>query len=141
MYALTIGGNRSTSSVPHCLGIEPRTFLLCDILFSHTALCTSVLATISDIFSFLSCTNHYLMWLIFGCLVLSAFPLCHLTEDDLVQNPLFCKLLATLSQHVDRTGLTLPLRKELEKVTNMSKDYKKLTFKKVQFPMDIRNAC
>ncbi|XP_060718885.1 HAUS augmin-like complex subunit 4 [Tachysurus vachellii] len=47
--------------------------------------------------------------------VLSAFPLCHLTEDDLIQNPLFCKLLATLSQHVDRTGLTLPLRKELEK--------------------------
>ncbi|KAI5089121.1 HAUS augmin-like complex subunit 4 [Silurus meridionalis] len=47
--------------------------------------------------------------------VLSAFPLCHLTEDDLTQNPLFCKLLATLSQHVDRTGLTLPLRKELEK--------------------------
>ncbi|XP_062844984.1 HAUS augmin-like complex subunit 4 [Trichomycterus rosablanca] len=47
--------------------------------------------------------------------VLSAFPLCQLTEDDLVQNPLFCKLLATLSQHVDRTGLTLPLRKELEK--------------------------
>ncbi|MCI4394218.1 hypothetical protein PGIGA_G00166330 [Pangasianodon gigas] len=47
--------------------------------------------------------------------VLSVFPLCHLTEDDLIQNPLFCKLLATLSQHVDRTGLTLPLRKELEK--------------------------
>ncbi|XP_060769161.1 HAUS augmin-like complex subunit 4 [Neoarius graeffei] len=47
--------------------------------------------------------------------VLSAFPLCDLNEDDLIQNPLFCKLLATLSQHVDRTGLTLPLRKELEK--------------------------
>lgn len=44
------------------------------------------------------------------------FPLCDLNEDDLIQNPLFCKLLATLAQHVDRTGLTLPLRKELEKV-------------------------
>lgn len=51
--------------------------------------------------------------------VLSAFPLCHLTENDLIQNPLFCKLLATLSQHVDRTGLTLPLRKELEKVVTL----------------------
>ncbi|XP_066517920.1 HAUS augmin-like complex subunit 4 [Hoplias malabaricus] len=47
--------------------------------------------------------------------VLSAFPLCPLTEEDLIQNPLFCKLLATLSQHVDRTGLTFQLRKELEK--------------------------
>ncbi|XP_076867507.1 HAUS augmin-like complex subunit 4 [Brachyhypopomus gauderio] len=46
--------------------------------------------------------------------VMAAFPLCHLTEEDLIQNPLFCKVLATLSQHIDRTGLTLPLRKELE---------------------------
>ncbi|KAI4886476.1 hypothetical protein NFI96_011900, partial [Prochilodus magdalenae] len=47
--------------------------------------------------------------------VLTAFPLCPLTEEDLTQNPQFCKLLATLSQHVDHTGLTLHLRKELEK--------------------------
>jgi len=48
--------------------------------------------------------------------VLSAFPLCEMTEEDLIQNPLFCKLLATLSQHVDRTGLTQHLRRDLEKV-------------------------
>lgn len=49
-------------------------------------------------------------------LVLSAFPLCQMTEEDLIQNPQFCKLLATLSQHVDRTGLTQHLRRDLEKV-------------------------
>ncbi|XDV21557.1 hypothetical protein PO909_026640, partial [Leuciscus waleckii] len=47
--------------------------------------------------------------------VLSAFPLCEMTEEDLIQNPQFCKLLATLSQHVDRTGLTQHLRRDLEK--------------------------
>ncbi|XP_077078872.1 HAUS augmin-like complex subunit 4 isoform X2 [Siphateles boraxobius] len=47
--------------------------------------------------------------------VLSAFPLCQMTEEDLTQNPLFCKLLASLSQHVDRTGLTQHLRRDLEK--------------------------
>ncbi|KAK9975424.1 hypothetical protein ABG768_023466 [Culter alburnus] len=47
--------------------------------------------------------------------VLSAFPLCQMTEEDLIQNPQFCKLLATLSQHVDRTGLTQHLRRDLEK--------------------------
>ncbi|XP_051981465.1 HAUS augmin-like complex subunit 4 isoform X3 [Xyrauchen texanus] len=47
--------------------------------------------------------------------VLAAFPLCQMTEGDLIQNPLFCKLLATLSQHVDRTGLTQHLRRDLEK--------------------------
>lgn len=47
--------------------------------------------------------------------VLSAFPLCEMAEEDLIQNPLFCKLLATLSQHVDRTGLTQHLRRDLEK--------------------------
>ncbi|XP_065106139.1 HAUS augmin-like complex subunit 4 [Paramisgurnus dabryanus] len=47
--------------------------------------------------------------------VLAAFPLCHMTEEDLIQNPLLCKLLATLSQHVDRTGLTQQLKKDLEK--------------------------
>ncbi|KAK7163873.1 hypothetical protein R3I94_002552 [Phoxinus phoxinus] len=47
--------------------------------------------------------------------VLSAFPLCEMTEEDLIQNPQFCKLLATLSQHVDRTGLTQHPRRDLEK--------------------------
>lgn len=48
--------------------------------------------------------------------VLASFPLCDITEEDLTQNPQFCKLLATLSQHVDRTGLTGPLKTELDKV-------------------------
>ncbi|XP_057212064.1 HAUS augmin-like complex subunit 4 [Triplophysa rosa] len=47
--------------------------------------------------------------------VLASFPLCQTTEEDLIQNPLLCKLLATLSQHVDPTGLTQQLRKDLEK--------------------------
>lgn len=47
--------------------------------------------------------------------VLASFPLCQLTEEDLTQNPQFCKLLATLSQHVDHTGLTNTLKRELEK--------------------------
>uniref|UniRef100_A0A8C2ZDX8 HAUS augmin-like complex, subunit 4 n=1 Tax=Cyclopterus lumpus TaxID=8103 RepID=A0A8C2ZDX8_CYCLU len=47
--------------------------------------------------------------------VIASFPLCDVTEADLTQNPQFCKLLATLSQHVDPTGLTFPLKKELEK--------------------------
>ncbi|KAM4611555.1 HAUS augmin-like complex subunit 4 [Polymixia lowei] len=47
--------------------------------------------------------------------VLASFPLCDLTEEDLTQNPQFCKLLATLSQHVDHTGLTGTLKTELEK--------------------------
>ncbi|XP_034532454.1 HAUS augmin-like complex subunit 4 [Notolabrus celidotus] len=47
--------------------------------------------------------------------VLASFPLCDITEDDLTQNPQLCKLLATLSQHVDRTGLTAPLKTELDK--------------------------
>ncbi|KAJ8390044.1 hypothetical protein AAFF_G00112050 [Aldrovandia affinis] len=47
--------------------------------------------------------------------VLASFLLCQLTEEDLTQNPLFCRLLGSLSQHVDHTGLTLPLRRELEK--------------------------
>ncbi|KAI1905051.1 hypothetical protein AGOR_G00011960 [Albula goreensis] len=46
--------------------------------------------------------------------VLAAFPLCQLTEEDLTQNPKFCRLLASLSQHVDPTGLALPLKKEVE---------------------------
>lgn len=47
--------------------------------------------------------------------VLQAFPSADLTEDDLNQNPQFCKLLAKLSTRVDSTGLTQSLRKELEK--------------------------
>ncbi|RXN23658.1 HAUS augmin-like complex subunit 4 [Labeo rohita] len=47
--------------------------------------------------------------------VLAAFPLCQISEEDLIQNPQFCKLLATLSQHVDRTGLTQHLRRDREK--------------------------
>ncbi|XP_059210920.1 HAUS augmin-like complex subunit 4 [Centropristis striata] len=47
--------------------------------------------------------------------VLASFPLCDITEDDLTQNPQFCKLLATLAQHVDQSGLTVPLKAELEK--------------------------
>lgn len=49
--------------------------------------------------------------------VLASFPLCDMTEDDLSQNPQFCMLLASLTQHVDPTGLTLPLKAELDKVT------------------------
>uniref|UniRef100_A0A8C6ULP7 HAUS augmin-like complex, subunit 4 n=1 Tax=Neogobius melanostomus TaxID=47308 RepID=A0A8C6ULP7_9GOBI len=47
--------------------------------------------------------------------VLASFPLCDLTEEDLSQNPQFCKLLVTLAQHVDSTGLTLSLKTELDK--------------------------
>lgn len=47
--------------------------------------------------------------------VLASLPLCDITEEDLTQNPQFCKLLATLAQHVDQTGLTVPLKAELEK--------------------------
>ncbi|XP_062391642.1 HAUS augmin-like complex subunit 4 [Sardina pilchardus] len=46
---------------------------------------------------------------------LKAFPSSDLTEDDLIQNPQFCKLLAKLSTHVDNSGLTETIRKELEK--------------------------
>ncbi|KAM4565303.1 HAUS augmin-like complex subunit 4 [Fundulus diaphanus] len=47
--------------------------------------------------------------------VLAAFPLCDVTEEDLTQNPQFSKLLATLTQHVDKSGLTVPLKSELDK--------------------------
>ncbi|KAM4537130.1 HAUS augmin-like complex subunit 4 [Odontesthes bonariensis] len=47
--------------------------------------------------------------------VLASFPLCDVTEEDLTQNPQFCKLLATLTQYVDKTGLTFPLKTELDK--------------------------
>ncbi|XP_037335222.1 HAUS augmin-like complex subunit 4 isoform X2 [Pungitius pungitius] len=47
--------------------------------------------------------------------VVASLPLCDITEEDLTQNPQLCKLLATLSQHVDPHGLTVPLKTELEK--------------------------
>ncbi|XP_041821363.1 HAUS augmin-like complex subunit 4 [Chelmon rostratus] len=47
--------------------------------------------------------------------VLASFPLCDITEEDLTQNPQLCKLLATLAQHVDQTGLAVPLKTELDK--------------------------
>lgn len=50
--------------------------------------------------------------------VLASFPLCDITEEDLISNPQFCVLLATLTQHLDRTGLTVPLKTELDKVTS-----------------------
>ena len=53
-------------------------------------------------------------------LVLASFPLCDLTEEDLTQNPELCKLLATVSQHVDPTGLSAPRKTELEKVRNFT---------------------
>ncbi|XP_077399658.1 HAUS augmin-like complex subunit 4 [Vanacampus margaritifer] len=46
--------------------------------------------------------------------VLASFPLCDLTEEDLRQNPQFCKLLTSLAHYVDKTGLTNSLKKELE---------------------------
>ncbi|AWP00803.1 putative HAUS augmin-like complex subunit 4 [Scophthalmus maximus] len=47
--------------------------------------------------------------------VLASFPLCDMTEEDLTRNPQFCKLLATLAQHVDQTGLTVSLKSEMDK--------------------------
>ncbi|XP_077356459.1 HAUS augmin-like complex subunit 4 isoform X2 [Festucalex cinctus] len=46
--------------------------------------------------------------------VLASFPLCDMTEEDLRQNPQFCKLLTCLAHHVDKTGLTTSLKTELE---------------------------
>ncbi|XP_008063453.1 HAUS augmin-like complex subunit 4 isoform X1 [Carlito syrichta] len=37
---------------------------------------------------------------------------CNLSEEDLLQNPYFSKLLLSLSQHVDESGLSLALAKE-----------------------------
>uniref|UniRef100_A0A671DKW4 Ajuba LIM protein n=1 Tax=Rhinolophus ferrumequinum TaxID=59479 RepID=A0A671DKW4_RHIFE len=39
-------------------------------------------------------------------------PPCNLHEEDLLQNPHFSKLLLSLSQHVDESGLSLSLAKE-----------------------------
>lgn len=52
--------------------------------------------------------------------VLASVPLCDITEEDLTENPQLCKLLATLSQHVDQTGLSVSLKTELDKVTTDS---------------------
>uniref|UniRef100_A0A3B3D5D0 HAUS augmin-like complex, subunit 4 n=1 Tax=Oryzias melastigma TaxID=30732 RepID=A0A3B3D5D0_ORYME len=61
--------------------------------------------------------SHRLIDGLFGSLlaVLASFPLCDVTEDDLTQNPQFCKLLVILAKHMDRTGLTASLKAELEK--------------------------
>lgn len=39
-------------------------------------------------------------------------PPCNLSEEDLLQNPYFSKLLLRLAQHVDESGLSLALAKE-----------------------------
>ncbi|XP_033267453.1 HAUS augmin-like complex subunit 4 isoform X1 [Orcinus orca] len=39
-------------------------------------------------------------------------PPCNLSEEDLLQNPHFSKLLLSLSQHMDESGLSLTLAKE-----------------------------
>lgn len=39
-------------------------------------------------------------------------PPCNLSKEDLLQNPYFSKLLLSLSQHVDESGLSLTLAKE-----------------------------
>ncbi|KAF7659284.1 hypothetical protein LDENG_00000400 [Lucifuga dentata] len=57
--------------------------------------------------------------------ILASFPLCDLTEEDLTENPQFCKLLAVLAQHVDRTGLTVPLKTELEKAEQKLQNQKR----------------
>ncbi|XP_068612050.1 HAUS augmin-like complex subunit 4 [Brachionichthys hirsutus] len=47
--------------------------------------------------------------------VIPSFPLCNVTEEDLAQNPGFCKLLSALAQRVDQTGLLVQLNTELHK--------------------------
>lgn len=46
------------------------------------------------------------------------FPPCNLSEADLLQNPHFSKLLLSLSQHVDESGLSLTLVKEQAQAWN-----------------------
>ncbi|XP_058914735.1 HAUS augmin-like complex subunit 4 isoform X2 [Kogia breviceps] len=43
-------------------------------------------------------------------------PPCNLSEEDLLQNPHFSKLLLSLSQHMDESGLSLTLAKEQAQV-------------------------
>ncbi|XP_019724193.1 HAUS augmin-like complex subunit 4 [Hippocampus comes] len=47
--------------------------------------------------------------------VLASFPLCDMIEEDLSQNPQFYKLMTSLAHHVDKTGLTRPLKTDVEK--------------------------
>ncbi|XP_058843118.1 HAUS augmin-like complex subunit 4 isoform X2 [Acipenser ruthenus] len=47
--------------------------------------------------------------------VLTSLPMCQMNEDDLSQNPQFSKLLSALCQHMDETGLTIQLKKKLQK--------------------------
>ncbi|MGH0117790.1 UNVERIFIED_CONTAM: hypothetical protein FKN15_039961 [Acipenser sinensis] len=47
--------------------------------------------------------------------VLTSLPMCQMSEDDLSQNPQFSKLLSALCQHMDETGLTIQLKKKLQK--------------------------
>nr|XP_045010744.1 HAUS augmin-like complex subunit 4 isoform X2 [Jaculus jaculus] len=46
------------------------------------------------------------------------FPPCNLSEEDLLQNPNFSKLLMSLSQHVDDSGLSLTMAKEQSQAWN-----------------------
>ncbi|XP_050999029.1 HAUS augmin-like complex subunit 4 [Acomys russatus] len=46
------------------------------------------------------------------------FPPCSLSEEDLIQNPYFSKLLLSISKHVDESGLSLSLAKEQAQVWN-----------------------
>ncbi|XP_008838118.1 HAUS augmin-like complex subunit 4 [Nannospalax galili] len=46
------------------------------------------------------------------------FPPCNLSEEDLLQNPHFSKLLLSLSQHVDESGLSLTLAKQQAQAWN-----------------------
>ncbi|KAM9835445.1 HAUS augmin-like complex subunit 4 isoform X1 [Syngnathus typhle] len=47
--------------------------------------------------------------------VLASFLLCDMTEEDLRQNPKFCELLTSLAHRVDKTGLSAPLKTEVER--------------------------
>lgn len=46
------------------------------------------------------------------------FPPCSLSEEDLIQNPYFSKLLLSVSKHVDESGLSLTLAKEQAQAWN-----------------------
>lgn len=46
-------------------------------------------------------------------------PPCNLSEEDLLQNPHFSRLLLSLSQHVDESGLSLSLAKEQAQVRTL----------------------
>lgn len=76
--------------------------------------------------------------------VVASLPLCDVTEEDLTQNPQLCKLLATLSQHVDQHGLTVPLKTELEKVsqgTGSKETLHSQTHQASCFPMDVSHGA